>query len=420
MKPTPQLYRGDSAARILTLDAVRGFAVMAILSVNILSFAMPDASFLSPHLHHPQGRWDEPLWLISFLFADGKFRGLFTLLFGASMMLVMDRAANNGHIIAKIHGRRMLWLAVIGAGHYLLIWHGDILLSYALMGTLLTGTHGWRSRQLIGWGAAGLIICALWISWMEAGSLPLFLDILGLQDHPQALAKMQVLREADLRALDQSLLKDLALFQSSYGEIVAGRVAKFGNNLLSLPIAAMETLPLMMIGAGLYRSGFLSGDWHQGRYRRMLIWALPLGLGLTALPAAAIIASDFDPLISVAGHLGTSVPGRLLLIISYAALLILWVQRGFLPQLIARMAAAGRMALSNYLLSSLVMTSIFYGYGLGLFGQVDVIILYGLVLIMSMIMLIWSPWWMARFHYGPAEWLWRRLARGAPPPFKRG
>lgn len=404
----------------MSLDAVRGFAVMAILWVNILSFAMPDMSFLSPHLRVPPSSWDEPLWFLSFLLADGKFRGLFTLLFGASMMLVMDGAAAKGEHPAQVHGRRMLWLSIIGLGHYLLIWHGDILLTYALMGLMLSFAYGWRAKQLICWGTAALLGCALWISWIEGGNAPLVWPYFTPADASATLAQRQAIYDAEMQNIAQSLQADIALFGGSYGEIVQGRFGKFADYLLSLPIAAMETLPMMMIGGGLYRNGFLTGAWAASRYRQLIYWALPLGLLLTALPAAAIIASDYDPILSIASHLGLSVAGRLLLIISYAALLILWIQHRGPSQLVSRIRAAGRMTLSNYLASSIIMTSLFYGYGWGLYATLDGISLYLITAITCGLMLIWSPWWMARFHYGPAEWLWRSLARRQMQAFKRG
>jgi uncharacterized protein len=411
---------GQEAERLITLDVVRGFAVLVILWVNILSFAMPDLAFLSPHFRVPPSAWDEPLWLTSFLFADGKFRGLFTLLFGASMMLVMDGAAAKGADAAAVHGRRMLWLAVIGLGHHLLIWHGDILLTYALMGLLLTALHRWRAKRLICCGTTALLLCALWISWLEGVNVPMFWQLFGPSHQSAALAQIEALHSAELSAMQHAISADIELFRSNYSAILQGRWDRFDDYLLSLPVAAMESLPLMMIGAGLYRSGFLSGAWVSSRYHGLISWTLPLGLCLTALPAAAMIASDYDPMLGIAAHLGLSVPGRLLLIVSYAALLILWLQDHRPSQLTNRLSAAGRMALSNYLASSLIMTSLFYGYGLGLYAVLDVISLYAITAITCGMMLIWSPWWMARYHYGPAEWLWRSLARWHWQPFRRG
>jgi uncharacterized protein len=407
------------SARFITLDALRGFAVMAILAVNILSFAMPDAAFLSPHFHVPSSAADEPLWLMSFILMDGKFRGLFTILFGASMMLVMDRAGASGQSPLRVHGRRMTWLAVIGLGHYLLLWHGDILLVYALMGLVLSGLHGASGRQLLRWGTALLLAGGIWLTWLSADRIPSFFTALGLGADGAGLAEAHRLHDLDIADAEASIGEDLALFGGGYAQIVAGRVDKLINTLLSLPIAAVETLPLMMIGAGLYRTGFLTGAWREERYRRCVALCLPLGLICTAVPAIYIVGTGFDPMIALSAHLGFTVLGKLTLILAYAAMMILWISRRRDQPLVHKFAAAGRMALSNYLATSVVMTSIFYGYGAGLYGEVPVLGLYGIAASGCAMMVIWSPWWMARFHYGPAEWLWRSLARGEVQIFRR-
>lgn len=405
--------------RLITLDAVRGFAVIAILWVNILSFAMPDAAFLSPVYSAPPSPVDEPLWLLGFLLADGKFRGLFTLLFGASMALVMDRARAGGGSPRAVHGRRMAWLLVIGTGHYLLLWHGDVLLLYALMGLLMTGFYQRSPDQLMRWGLFGLMAGAIWLSWLSEARIGDGFGALGLGGHGAALQKAQSLHALDVANIVASVPADLDLFRSSYGAILAGRADRLIDSLFSLPIAAVETLPLMLMGMALYRSGFLSGEWSNAAYRRLAAWTLPLGLLLTGLTAAYVAASDYDPMVALASHLGLSVPGRVLMILGYAAALILLIRRFAGSVWTARFAATGRMALSNYLGTSLVMTSLFYGYGLGLFGTIDRIGLYGITAAGSLVMLIWSPWWMARYAYGPAEWLWRSLARGQMQPMRQ-
>lgn len=409
----------QNSARFITLDALRGFAVMAILAVNILSFGMPDAAFLSPDFHVPTSAFDEPLWLMSFIFMDGKFRGLFTIMFGASMMLVMDRAAASGEGPLRVHGRRMAWLAVIGLGHFLLLWHGDILLIYALMGLALSGFHSTSGRQLLRWGAALLLAGGIWLAWLSADRIPSFFMALGLGSDGAGLTEVQRLHDLDLADAERSIGDDLTLFHGSYAQIVAGRVDRLVDLLLSLPISAVETLPLMMIGAGLYRSGFLTGAWRAPHYRRWVEICLPLGLIFTAVPALYIVGTGFDPMIALSAHLGFTVLGRIMLILAYAAMMILWISRRNEQPLVHQFAAAGRMALSNYLAMSALMTSIFYGYGAGLYGEVPVLGLYGIAAIGCVVMLIWSPAWMARFHYGPAEWLWRSLARGEWQAFRR-
>lgn len=415
--PIAAAFTNDS--RFITLDAVRGLSVLAILWINILSFAMPDAALLSPRFIPFSSPANDGVWLTNFIFADGKFRGLFTLLLGASMVLVMERANRSSQNPASVHARRMAWLLVIGLAHYLLLWHGDILISYALMGLLLTGLYQRSAAELLRWGICGLIAGAIWMTWLGAGRIEGLAHMLGLASTPAAVDAVRQMHLADWAQTSLSFRDDLSLFQGSYGQILAGRLDKLINSLLALPIIALETLPMMLIGMGLYRNRFLIGGWPFSAYFRLFCWTLPFGLLLSALPAAYIAANAYDPMLALTAHLGLSVPGRLLLILAYAAGAIMLILLYPAHPWTLRLAAAGRMALSNYLASSLIMSSIFYGYGGGLYGRMGWIGLYGCAAATSLILLLWSPWWMARYAYGPVEWLWRSLARGSWQTMRR-
>ena len=179
----------------------------------------------------------------------------------------------------------------------------------------------------------------------------------------------------------------------------------------------METLGLMLIGMGLLKNGLLRGEWPVVRMRRWAALGLAIGFALY-LPLAWWMASaDFSLLSVVTATLVAPVPLRPLVIIGIACLIILVTQTG--GALTQRAAAAGRMAFTNYLLTSLICTAIFYGYGLGLFGQLSRLALWGFVLAIWLGMLLWSKPWLDRFAYGPMEWLWRSFARGSVQPLRR-
>jgi uncharacterized protein len=168
----------------------------------------------------------------------------------------------------------------------------------------------------------------------------------------------------------------------------------------------------MMIGMAMQKSGFITGRWDAADYQRWAKRMVPLGLLLTAGLAVWMAAVDFDRITALAiFYFWGGIP-RLMLTIGYAALLILLIGHYRNHPMLLRVAAAGRAAFSNYLGTSIIMTTIFYGYGLGLFGDVGRAGLWVFVLGAWAVMLLWSKPWLMQYHYGPLEWLWRSLARG--------
>jgi uncharacterized protein len=220
-------------------------------------------------------------------------------------------------------------------------------------------------------------------------------------------------------AIDEEVAHELALYRGPYLPILAERLAKAETPVVMVLMSLLETLPLMMIGMALLRNGFLTGAWDGERYRRVAWrWLVP-GLLLTLLAAWVQWRSGFDTIVSVNVFLAWAGPGRLMMTIAYAALLILLVRRMSTHPWMARVAAAGRAAFSNYIGTSIVMTTIFYGYGLGLFGTVGRWPLYLFCIGLWGAMLLWSRPWLERYRYGPLEWLWRSLARGSLQPMRK-
>ncbi|MFZ1736841.1 DUF418 domain-containing protein, partial [Sphingorhabdus sp.] len=160
----------DNVTRYLSLDALRGFAVMGILAMNIIAFAMPEWAYITPLAYGGDGVADQISWLFSFIFIDGKMRGLFSLLFGASMLLVIERAEAAGRSGMRTHYARMFWLLIFGLIHFYFIWFGDILVTYALIALLAVQFRQWEPERLIKWA---LIVYALgFVMWaLQFGGL---------------------------------------------------------------------------------------------------------------------------------------------------------------------------------------------------------------------------------------------------------
>lgn len=403
--------------RHISLDAMRGFAVMGILAMNIIGFAMPDWAYVTPAAYGTETLADQMAWAFSFIFIDGKMRGLFSLLFGASMMLIIDRATAKGESAAQVHYRRMAWLAVFGLAHYFFIWFGDILFLYAIIGMIAFRFRNWAPERLI---KVALIIFAVGLAlWgVQLGGLQVFQY---LATRPDASAEMarQFRELMDSAGLAFNIAPDLALHRGSYAAITLDKLGEWSTPLFLVVQSIGETLPLMMIGMAMQKSGFMTGDWDAADYRRWAIRMVPVGLLLTAALAVWIVAVDFDRITALAVlYFWGGIP-RLMLTIGYAAVLILIIGHYRNHPMLARVAAAGRAAFSNYLGTSIIMTTIFYGYGFGLFGHVGRAGLWLFVLGAWALMLLWSKPWLMKFHYGPLEWLWRSLARGKMQAMRR-
>jgi len=403
--------------RHITLDAMRGFAVMGILAMNIIGFAMPEWAYITPAAYGTETVADQITWAFSFIFIDGKMRGLFSLLFGASMMLVMDRATAKGESAAQVHYRRMGWLAVFGLAHYFFIWFGDVLFLYAIVGMIAFWFRDWPPERLVKVAliifAVGLVIWGLQFGGLQVWQF--------LATRPDASADMvrQYREMMDSPDFAFNIAPDLALHRGSYAEIVADKLNDWSAPITTVLMSVCETLPLMMIGMAMHKSGFMTGNWEAADYRRWAMRLVPIGLLLTAALAAWMMAADFDRVTSLAVFFFWGAVPRMMLTIGYAAVLILLIGRYRYHLMLARVAAAGRSAFSNYLGTSIAMTTIFYGYGFGLFGDVGRVGVWVFVIGAWAVMLFWSKPWLTKFHYGPLEWLWRSLARGKMQAMRR-
>ncbi len=404
-------------ARYITLDALRGFAVMGILAMNIVAFALPEWAYVAPRSYGGETAADMGAWLLSFIFIDGKMRGLFSLLFGASMMLIIERAEAKGESAAKVHYARMAWLLLFGFCHYLFIWWGDILFLYAAVGSIAFLFHRWEAGRLIKWA---LIIYALGFALfaLQFGGLQILQYVAAAPGaDPATVAQFGKIMNSPDFSLDAS--REIAAYTGSYADIVAWRWNDILHLLTLIPQSITETLPLMMLGMAMKKNGFLTGDWDAADYARWIRRTIPIGLALNVLLAAWVTISDHDLLTALAAAIAWSMPPRLLLTIGYAALLILAIRRFAATGMLHRVAAAGQTAFTNYLGTSIVVSTVFYGYGLGLFNQIGRAQLWLFVIAAWIAMLLWSKPWLERFQYGPFEWLWRSLARQKMQPFRK-
>lgn len=401
-----------AAARLPTLDVARGAAVMGILLANVVAFGLPASAYFSPLAWGGADGVDRVAWFLNFVFVEGRMRGLFSLLFGASMLLVIEREDAAGGAGAALHLRRMAWLFALGCAHLYLLWWGDILAHYALVGAAALLFHRLGTRALV---AAAL--AALLLAMVEAGSAaaPLWSD--AARETSLAAAVRDSFAYAFGVPPAEHLQAEIAAMRGGWAQGIAWRWHHALDPLAFAWLGGAETLGAMLLGMAGWRSGFLAGAWAPAAYRRTAAFCLPVSLAGYAALGLNTIAHGFDPRWVQLAAFVASAPLRLVGTLGYAALLML--AAGRVGPLAARVGAAGRMALSNYLGTTLVMQGIFAGWGLGLFAALPRAALYLLVPPVWLLTLVWSPRWLARFRHGPFEWLWRSLVRGAPQPIRR-
>ena len=408
-----------STDRIVTLDTVRGFAVMGILAMNIVAFGMPFAAYMNPAAYGGDTGANLASWLFNTTLIDGKMRGLFSMLFGASTLLVTQKAEAAGRGGAGAHYRRMIFLLIFGLVHFYFIWFGDILALYAMCGLIIYAFRNRSPKALSRWA-----IGFLTVSLLIFGSMTLSAAMAGKTDAParqqleMQAAKRQI--ELEVGANSPKIEEDLKVYRGSYSDQV--RLRLFEQTLFPFQTFfafVWETLGLMLIGMALFKTGYMTGALDSSRYRKWAAWCFGIGIPGAFMIGLMQVQSGFDATTVFGSAVAWSMPFDVLIAIGWAALVILWIKSTGANPLLQRVAAAGRMAFTNYLMTSIVMTAIFYGFGLGLFGYLNRISLWLPTLAMWGLMLAWSKPWLDSHHYGPFEWLWRSLSRGSLQPWRK-
>lgn len=406
--------------RLESLDILRGMAVLGILAMNIVGFGLPWQAYNNP----PAAGGKEGINLLTYHIVsvgfEGTMRGIFSLLFGAGIVLLTSRMeqAGAGVRAADIHMRRMLWLMVAGFIHWsLLLWIGEILFAYSICGLLLFAFRHARPRlQLV---FAALLLTAATVD--------------AISEYHHAVAAQPAAGEAagedwqELLAATRSDAEDRQMqrdwHKGRYADAVAGQwEAAHYYQWIDLPHwLVTDVIPFMLIGMALLQLGVLQGHRPARIYCGMILGGYAIGLPLGLLEESWRMADNFGP-VSYAQASITYEISRLAMVVGHLGLAILFIRSGALGWLQRALAATGRMALSNYVAQTIICTVIFYsfGFGLGLFDRLERHQLYGIVLAIWVVQLVWSPWWLGRYRFGPLEWLWRSLTYWKRQPMRQG
>jgi uncharacterized protein len=290
---------------------------------------------------------------------------------------------------------------------------------YASVGCIAFLFRKWQPRRLIKWALILYTLGFLLFSAATGGMV--YKQYQASQ--PAATAKQikdyeKIIESDDFTSV--GVKKEIELYRSGYPKIVSHKLREeWSDPFVGILQSIFETLPLMMIGMALLKNGFLLGQWDAPRYRKWALYGISGGAVFGAIAAYGQYASGFNPVIVINTQMSWMTLPRLLMTMGYAAGLILLVHRLAGTGFLKRVVATGQAAFTNYLGTSILMTTIFYGYGLGLYGEVSRVGLWAFVVGAWVLMLLWSKPWLERYRYGPLEWLWRSLARGKLQPMAR-
>jgi len=396
------------AERIEALDVLRGLSVLGILLMNIGYFAAPSAEYMNPAVRGiPQG-----LNLIALMFTDllanTKFITLFSLLFGVGIAVFSERLTARGRKPAGLHYRRMWWLWFIGMIHAYVFWSGDILVSYAVCGMVVYLLRNARVRTLMILGCIMIIAPSITIGGFGA-AMPHLPD----EIHTQMVAEWQPAIE-DIEA-------EVEVFRGGWlGQMPMRAEHTIAmQTVVHIVFVAWRSGGLMLLGMAFLRLGIVTAQRSARFYTIMAAVGLGLGAPLVGWGMWANFQHQWSMDFSMMTGTMFNYFGSLGMAAGYLALVMLLTKSGAMAGLRHHLAAAGRMAFSNYLGQTLICTTLFYGHGFGLFDRLERWQLFLLVLVIWALQLLVSPWWLTRFRFGPMEWAWRSLTYWQRQPFSR-
>ncbi|MEN8737876.1 MAG: Pls/PosA family non-ribosomal peptide synthetase [Akkermansiaceae bacterium] len=400
----------DVRKRISAIDVLRGFAVLGILLMNIRSFAGADIGYYNPEETSDGALWNRAAFYFTSVFADQKFMGLFSILFGAGFILLSQNLRKKSRSVIGNLSLRYFWLFLLGMAHMILLWNGDVLAIYALCVVPLF----FLFRLPSGWQLGLGILVFL---------MPVVFDA-GVQN---SLASLDEESRQSLDWFWQPDVEDVEADQifhleGSWSDQIEARwenetapAANRGEELLITSLWGsffMRSLGMMLIGMALFRWKVLSAERSVTFYRRLAGYGFGVGiiLALYGLENSLYNQWKWDHALfggRIPNHLAT-----LPMTLGYIGLIMLWVKSGSCKVVRAWLANVGRVALTCYLGQTVLCMFIFYGFGLGLYGQFDYLEQLGMVLMLCVLQLFLASAWLNRFRYGPLEWIWRRLSTG--------
>ena len=400
----------ETGGRIAVVDGVRGFALLGILVINLGAFSLAPGG--PPNVFTPVPIGDRVVQTGILAVVESKFFSLFSLLFGLSFAIQIESAARRGLAFGPRIARRLLALLGFGVLHVLLLWDGDILIVYAVVGALLVAFRNATDRTLLRW-AAGLL------------AVPVVLYALALA--ALTVARAVPSTAAALAGADRELVavftggtadRIQVLRSGSYAEIAQARGAEYAAVAGLLLSRVPTVLAMFLLGMWAGRVGLLRDPEAQAdRLRRLCRTAWAIGLPVqVAVVTAALLLPPVNALVALFFNQALAGP---VLAVAYGTSLVLWARRTVGRRVLGLLAHPGRMALTTYLMQSVSLSFIFWSWGLGLTGQVDALQGLGIAAVIFLVQVLVARAWLQRFRYGPLEWVWRCLTYARRQPLRR-
>lgn len=432
MSDSNQIQPTSSTERIGAMDTIRGISLLGILLMNILGFGLYNAYF-DPTNHGGATGWNLRVWWINMLLIEGTMRGLFSILFGAGILLFTARSveSKDGTPVTDLFFRRLLWLVVFGIIHcYLLLWDGEILYCYGLVGMFAFSFRHLSPRHLIAAATFVLLISAAlsaidyfdYADQFEKATAAQAKKNAGeslSKEDSTAIAQWDDI-VAEEKVTPQQLEEEMTAASKGYWSIVMHKIPVniYMQTTFIYLINFWDTLQMMLFGMALFKLGILKAARSNSFYWRMALIGYSMGIAVNYFETAHIVSSQFSILSFYQNYL-TYPLGRIPTTCGHIALIMLFVRSGWLPFLQKSLAAVGQMALTNYILHTVICNFIFLGFGLSLYGKLQRYELYYIVVGIWIFQLIASPIWLKYFRFGPLEWLWRSLTYGKRQPMRR-
>lgn len=421
----------QSDERISSLDVVRGFALLGILLMNIVGFGLYGA-YDNPTISGGATGANLWVWIVMHVLAEGKMRCLFSMVFGAGIILLTARSEQRGAgaSTADIYYRRNLWLAAFGIPHAFLLWQGEILYSYGMCALALYPFRHVAAKKLLWIGVAMLVLIAGFNIYMAGDTQKVIREGQAAIQVEKSGAKLTDSQKEAKESWEHMRKQNLPT-----PEEVEKKNQKWRGSLLDvLKVRAesvwrwhstayyhyynLDVFSMMFIGMGLFKLGVFSAERSVKFYATMAGLGYLIGLSFNSYTANLRVSNNFDLVVSTYSYATYDI-GRLSIALAHVGVLILLVKFGLMRWLTRSLAAVGQMALTNYLTHSIVCSTIFCGYGFAMYGRMERYQLYYVVAGLWIFQLIFSPIWLRHFQFGPAEWAWRSLTYWKKQPMRR-
>jgi uncharacterized protein len=395
--------------RIVSIDVLRGVAVLGILLMNIVSFSMVTSAYQSPAVYGDLSGVDWITWLILHYVADTKFMSIFSILFGAGVCIFMERAQAKGHNAWKLQASRMSWLFVIGMLHAYLLWFGDILVAYAICGMLIAMMRHWKPAILFIVGfilmfavPIGFMVFMYWTMqfWPEE-------EVLRMRDSG-LLTSLEM--QAEITAYTGSWIDQLA-----HRAIFAAML-----QFLIFPFYLVwHCAGLMMIGMAAYKWNVLSASRSVRFYSMTMLVSAVIGFPLISIGVWYKQQHEWDPALVNFLDSNWNLVGGVFVAIVWICFVMLICKLRLFTFARKALAATGQMALTNYLGQTIICTLLFYGHGFGWYSQFERVELLYVVVAIWAFQILFSLFWLTFFCFGPFEWLWRSATYLSWQPLKK-